>query len=154
MVPPNLVGQKEAVVLYSGNKAALDEHEETLRIIGLPIFMGPDPGCASIYDNALLSGMYGLLGGFLHSSALVTAVRKTQGEGIGVKDFTEKLLIPLLQGILGMLPKIAGQMEEGDYVSGEDGSPLGMQLVALDNIVETSRGLGVRTQLVEEMHSW
>lgn len=73
--------------------------------------------------------MYGLLGGFLHSAALVTAVRKTQGEAIGVKDFTEKLLIPLVQGILGMLPKIAGQIEAHDYVSGENGSPLGMQLV-------------------------
>ncbi len=54
MVPAPLVGKDGAYVFYSGSRAAFDAHEETLRLIGRPAFLGEDHGLAQLFYQAQL----------------------------------------------------------------------------------------------------
>jgi hypothetical protein len=102
------------------------------------VYLGADPGTAPLHDLALLSGMYGMIGGFLHSAALVRA------SGGRVAEFARDELLPWLQAMLGALPAWAAQVDARDYA--ETGSNLAMQ-VAHDAIGDLSRAQGVSTEL-------
>ena len=62
-----------------------------LEAFGKARYLGTSPGLAALNDLAMLAGMYGMLGGFVHAAALVRT------EGVTVTEFTETLLIPWLQ---------------------------------------------------------
>lgn len=140
MAVPEMIGGAESLVLYSGSAEAFETVEPVLRRFGSAMYLGADPGLASLHDLALLAGMYGLFAGFLHAVALVGT------EGVRATEFTSSLLIPWLQAMTATLPEAAAQIDAGDYAA--TGSRLDMQAVALANIVEASRSQGIRPDLM------
>jgi 3-hydroxyisobutyrate dehydrogenase-like beta-hydroxyacid dehydrogenase len=142
MAIPSMIGTSSATVLYSGVEQAFQRHEKVLTSFGAARYLGAGPGSAALHDLAMLTGMYGMLGGFVHAAALVRT------EGVPVADFTESLLIPWLRGMFPAMVDMAGQIDAGDYTAKE--SDLSMQ-VANDGIAEVSRALGVSTELSDPL---
>ncbi|MGA5566362.1 NAD(P)-dependent oxidoreductase [Streptomyces platensis] len=138
MAVPEIIASPEAFVLYSGSREAFEAHREVLDAFARSVYLGEDPGLAPLHDLALLSGMYGMFGGFLHAAALVRSA------GGPVAEFTTTLLQPWLGAMAGGLPAMAAQIDSGDYTV--TGSPLAMQ-VAHDSIGEVSRAQGVSPDL-------
>jgi 3-hydroxyisobutyrate dehydrogenase-like beta-hydroxyacid dehydrogenase len=142
MAIPSMIGTPAATILYSGSEPAFRRVEEVLGAFGAARHLGAAPGLAALNDIAMLTGMYGMLGGFVHAAALVRA------EGVPAVEFTETLLIPWLRAMFPALVDMAGQIDSGDYTAQE--SDLSMQ-IANDGIAEVSRSLGVSTELSEPL---
>lgn len=141
MAVPAMIGGPGSLVLCSGSADAFETFEPVLRRLGSARYLGEDPGLASLHDLALLSGMYGLFGGFLHAVALVGT------EGVRATEFTSSLLIPWLEAMMTSLPKLAAQVDAREHASTE--SNLAMQAVAVANIIEASRSQGIQADLME-----
>ncbi|MGI5166087.1 NAD(P)-dependent oxidoreductase [Spirillospora sp. CA-253888] len=135
MATPPLIGGPASFVLYSGDRAAFDRHEGALKVLGDARYLDADAGTASLYDLALLSGMYGLAAGVGHAFAMVGTER--------AGAFGAELLVPWLQAMAGVFAGPAAADMDSD-------SPLGMQAMALDNIVQASRDENVPREL--EVH--
>ncbi len=142
MAIPSMIGTPAAVVLYSGSEQAFRRSESALQAFGESRYLGTVPGMAALNDIAMLTGMYGMLGGFVHAAAMVRT------EGVPVVEFTETLLIPWLRAMFPALVDMAGQIDSGDYTAKE--SDLSMQ-VANDGIGEVSRAQGVSTELSDPL---
>lgn len=142
MAIPSMIGTPAAVVLYSGSEQAFRRAEDVLAAFGDRRYLGAEPGLAALNDIAMLTGMYGMFGGFVHAAAMVRT------EGVPVVEFTETLLIPWLRGLFPALVGMAAQIDSGDYTAKE--SDLSMQ-VANDGIAEVSRAQGVSTELSEPL---
>ncbi|MEU9114799.1 NAD(P)-binding domain-containing protein [Streptomyces sp. NPDC048483] len=138
MAVPEMIGRPGALVLYSGSWAAFEAHQGVLETFARGVYLGEDPGAAPLHDLALLSGMYGMFGGFAHAAALVRSA------GGPVAEFTTELLVPWLRAMCGGLPTMAAQIDSGEY--GATGSNLGMQ-VSHDSIGAVSRAQGVSDEL-------
>jgi 3-hydroxyisobutyrate dehydrogenase-like beta-hydroxyacid dehydrogenase len=145
MAIPPMIGGPEALVLYSGSEDVFGRVEPVLGRLGTSRYLGADPGLASLYDLALLSGMYGMFGGFLHATALA------QTGNAAAVEFTSSLLVPWLNAMLSALPELARQIDAGDYR--DAGSDLRMQAIGLDNIVRASEAQGVSPVLLTAMQS-
>jgi 3-hydroxyisobutyrate dehydrogenase-like beta-hydroxyacid dehydrogenase len=120
MAIPSMIGTESATVLYSGSEPAFRRAEKVLAAFGAARYLGAEVGLAALNDIAMLTGMYGMLGGFVHAAALV------RGTGAPVAEFTESLLIPWLRGMFPALVDMAGQIDSGDYTAQE--SDLSMQV--------------------------
>jgi 3-hydroxyisobutyrate dehydrogenase-like beta-hydroxyacid dehydrogenase len=142
MAIPSMIGTPAAVVLYSGSEQASGRAADVLAAFGERRYLGAEPGLAALNDIAMLTGMYGMLGGFVHAAAMVRT------EGVPVAEFTETLLIPWLRAMFPALVDMAGQIDSGDYTAAE--SDLSMQ-VANDGIGEVSRAQGVSTELSDPL---
>ena len=140
MAIPPMIGQPEALTLYSGAPEVFQRHRDTLGALGGARHLGPDPGMAALHDIALLSAMYGMFGGFLHAVSLVGS------EGIKAGELMP-LLEPWIQAMLPALGKAAEQIDSGDY--GRDVvSPLAMQAAAFGNFIDSARDQGIRPDLL------
>jgi 3-hydroxyisobutyrate dehydrogenase len=129
------------MLLYSGRSiAAFQTVKNDLSVLESARFLGNDPGSASLYDIALLSGMYGLFSGFLHATALVKSE-----QGNTATEFTS-LLIPWLSAITNNLGSLARQIDEGDYTS--QGSSLAMQAHGMKTMYTASEEQGVSPETI------
>lgn len=136
MAIPVLIGTPNSFILYSGAEAAFNRVEADLAHLGKPRFVSAeDPGRASLYDIALLSGMYGAFSGALHALALVHST------GSSLTEFTDELLLPWMSAMVPQVSRLGGQVQSGEYLN--DGSPLAMQEAGIANMVATSREAGV-----------
>ncbi|KAK2757600.1 hypothetical protein FQN54_004569 [Arachnomyces sp. PD_36] len=146
MAVPAIIGQPVAIILYSGSKDGFQLAEKHLAVLGTSKFLGVEPGSASLFDLALLGGMYGLFSGAMHSVALARS-----GTGDTTKtsatEFITELFIPFISGIVAYLGHVAKQIDERDYAT--EGSNLAMQLIAIENIVKTSEVQGVSTEMIK-----
>jgi 3-hydroxyisobutyrate dehydrogenase-like beta-hydroxyacid dehydrogenase len=140
MVTPEMVGQPDAFVLYSGPEALYRDHEARLRLLGEPAYLGEDIALATVHDVALLSAMFGMFGGYLHAAALLHA------QAISVTDATP-MVTSVLHAMIGLLPETAREIDAGD--SPQPGSNNLMMATALRNIVQSSHELGVRDGLMD-----
>jgi 3-hydroxyisobutyrate dehydrogenase-like beta-hydroxyacid dehydrogenase len=74
MAVPEMIGQPEAQILYSGSRPAFDAHRTTLQVLSpTSPFLGEDAGAAALYDTALLALLYATMSGWLHAYALAAA---------------------------------------------------------------------------------
>lgn len=140
MAVPPMIGQPEALILYSGSSVAFEEGKSVLHLLGTSQYLGAEPGLAALYDLSLLSAMYGMLGGFLHAVALVGT------EKVPATNFSP-LAINWLQAMLAYLPHLAYQIDTGNYTENVT-SNLHMQTTAFVNIIETSQKQGIRVDLM------
>ncbi|MES9541741.1 NAD(P)-binding domain-containing protein [Actinomadura sp. NPDC000600] len=134
MAVPPMIGRPEALILYSGDEGAFEEHRETLEVLGRAQFLGADPGLAPLFDLALLDAMYGMFAGFQHAFALV------RSEKVAATDF-EPMATAWLTAMLGTLPEQARAVEEGDFATSV--SSVATSRVAFPGLVEMSRDQGV-----------
>lgn len=131
MVPTVVVGQPEALLLYSGSPAAFEAHRATLAALGgSGRYLGADPGAAALYDLGLLDLFYTSMAGLVHAFALVGA------DGVSAASFW-----PFAREFLALLPAMAESMvsavDERRYPGELDN--IRMEAVALEHIVEASR---------------
>lgn len=128
-VPP-AIGSPAAVLFVSGDAAAVRSPLDALGTV-LPV------ADASLWDLALLSGMYGMVGGALQAFALVRAAGGTATELSG-------LLAQFLTEMTGELTEMAERVDAGEHPTA---SPLAMQAAGV-KLTDASREHGVRPDLV------
>ncbi|UCM87747.1 imine reductase family protein [Streptomyces marincola] len=136
MVPPPLVGQPDAVFLYSGPRAVFDEHRDALATLGDPRYLGPDPGLAVLYNAALLDLMYATVNGLLHATALARSAEVPATEFV---DLVRTWFMPTV--IDAAFAEQAVNLGPGHY-SGDVGT-MEMNRTALDHITRTCLEQGV-----------
>jgi 3-hydroxyisobutyrate dehydrogenase-like beta-hydroxyacid dehydrogenase len=139
MAVPEMIGSPVSSVLYSGSQRLYDDYRDLLESWGRPEYFGDDAGTASLYDLALLAGMYVMFAGFFHGAAMVGAA------GVPAKEFATRATA-WLQTVLPVLGDYAEIIDGGDYTL-----PGQQSLVFSDisEIVEASRGQGVSTDVVD-----
>lgn len=139
MVPTPLIGQADALILYSGERAVFDRHVGQIRLLtGVADHLAEDPGHAALYDVAMLEVFFAAMTSFLHAAAMVTA------QGVDAKTF-----LPYAHQIVSLLgdtfTALASDVDAGTYPGAEDN--LGMELAALEHIADTSAEVGLDVRL-------
>jgi 3-hydroxyisobutyrate dehydrogenase-like beta-hydroxyacid dehydrogenase len=139
MAVPDMIGRPGSAVLYSGSGAVFARHEATLGVWGESSYLGPDPGMASLYDLAMLSGMYLLFAGFIHGAAMVGSV------GVSATEFASRAG-PFLAAMTGGLGEFAKVIDGGDYtVAGQQS----LEFSDLADLLQASVDQGVSTDVIE-----
>ncbi|HUQ54308.1 NAD(P)-dependent oxidoreductase [Lentzea sp.] len=131
---PQTIGTAESSINYSGSSAVHERWRKSLASLGKVTYLGEDAGLASGYDVAILAGMYGLLGGFLHGAALARA------GGIEVGELTPRML-SWLTDLQPALVTFAGEIDRGDFAAGE--SSLAMNQTGLAMLIRATEAQGV-----------
>ncbi|PBC61384.1 dehydrogenase [Streptomyces sp. Tue6028] len=139
MVPVPAIGGPDALVFYSGPRAAYDKHERALRALGgRPAYLGEEPGLAAVYDLALLDFFYSSMAGLVHAFALAGA------DGVPAAS-----LAPYLDTIAAILPPIAAGTAEDIDAGRYPGAAanLAMMAAGAGHVLEAAehRGLDVST---------
>ncbi|MGW0552216.1 NAD(P)-dependent oxidoreductase [Streptomyces altiplanensis] len=141
---PQTIGTPEAFVLYSGSASVFETYREQLDLLGTGTFVGADAGLASVYDVALLSGMYGMFAGFFQSVALGDSAQ------IKAAEITA-LLVPWLNAAAAALPGFAQEIDSGDYTT--ETSNLDINAVGLANILTATKAQGIGVDLLAPLQS-
>jgi len=138
MAVPEMIGDPGSAVFYSGDRTVFENHRATLDLWGESTWFGPDAGLASLYDLAILSGMYTLFAGFLHGAAMVGS------EGVPATDFAA-LASPFLAAMTGALAGFAAVIDGGDYtVEGQQS----LDFSDLGDLLQASTDQGVSTEVI------
>jgi 3-hydroxyisobutyrate dehydrogenase-like beta-hydroxyacid dehydrogenase len=139
MAVPHMIGRPGSSVLYSGSAEVFHEHRPLLDLWGTSTYLGEDAGLASLYDLALLSGMYVMFAGFLHGAAMVAPA------GITASEFA-KAAAPWLTAMTGGFQGYAEVVDGGDYtVAGQQS----LEFSDLTDIVTASADQGISTEMVD-----
>lgn len=134
MAVPAMIGSSEAAILYSGSRTAFEDHREILDVWATSSYDGADAGMASLFDLAILSGMYSMFAGFLHGAAMVTAA------GVPAHDLAARAA-PFLAAMSHSVGDLATVVDGGDYAV--PGQSVGWTAAALDVIARASAEQGV-----------
>ncbi|MEU3450343.1 NAD(P)-binding domain-containing protein [Streptomyces thermolilacinus] len=138
MAVPQMIGQPGASILYSGSAEVFQQHKPLLDLWGAGTYFGEDAGLASLYDLALLAGMYVMFAGFLHGAAMVAPA------GVTARQFAG-MAAPWLSAMTGMLDGYATVIDGGDYtVEGQQS----LEFSSLDDILAASSEQGISTEVV------
>lgn len=140
MVTPELIGQPDAFVLYSGAEDSFRAVESTLTILGSPAYVGDDPALAPLYDLSLLSAMFGMFGGFLHAAALLRSEAVPTAHGT-------PMIMSLLKAMIELFPEIAHEIDTQEYPTPSSNNA--MMATALRKVLDGSREQGVSGDLVK-----
>lgn len=144
MTTPPGVGSPETMFLYSGSGTAFEAHRPTLGSLGDPLYLGGDPGLASLYDAALLGLMWSTMTGWLHGTALVGA------EKTPATAFTP-VAIRWLTAVSGFLSTYAPQVDAGRYPG--DDATIDVQLATIDHLIHAAAARGIDNALPELLKS-
>lgn len=144
MVPTPLIGDPDAVILYSGDQGVFDTIAQRVRpLAGIADYLGEDPGRAALYDVAMLEIFFASMTSFLHASAMVTDSGVTAREFLPYAAQMAELGGTVMEGL-------ATDVDAHDFDGTED--TLAMELAALDHIVRTSDEAGLDGGLARHMH--
>lgn len=144
MVPTVVIGQPEALVLYSGSEVGFEASRSTLSALGgRATFLGTDPGTAALYDLGMLDIFYSTMASLVHAFAFVGA------DKVNAKEFA-----PFAQSLIAILPDIiagmADDLDKGQY-PGADGN-LRMEAAGIEHIIRASRARGLDVGALESVH--
>ncbi|WP_067485233.1 NAD(P)-dependent oxidoreductase [Actinomadura hibisca] len=135
LAAPQGIGTADAVVLYSGPRAAFDAHEPVLKsLTDATLHLGDDHVLSSLHDAAILGLMWGILNGFLHGAALLGAA------GVNATAFAELAKVSI-GTVADWVPGYAQQIDDGVYPAPD--STIGTHLAAMEHLVHESEALGV-----------
>ncbi|MFB9882637.1 NAD(P)-dependent oxidoreductase [Planobispora siamensis] len=138
MAVPHMIGQPGASILYSGSAEVFDEYRPLLDLWGDSTYFGEDAGLASLYDLALLAGMYVMFAGFMHGAAMVAPA------GVTAREFAA-MAAPWLTAMTGGFHGFAEVIDGGDYtVEGQQS----LRFSDLGDILAASSDQGVSTEVV------
>jgi len=138
MVPAPMVGTDPSLVYYSGPSEGFERHRGTLGRLGVPRYLGEDPGLAQLMYQAHLDVFLTTLSALMHATALVGSA------GVPARDFLPEVM-PTITGVPGMLA--AGEDDLGALIdAGEhpgDLSTARMMGATADHIVAASEAAGI-----------
>jgi 3-hydroxyisobutyrate dehydrogenase-like beta-hydroxyacid dehydrogenase len=139
MAIPQAIGTADAVLLYSGPRAAFDLHESALRSLGAgTTYLGDDHGLSSLYDVAVLGVMWSALNGFLQGVAVLGTA------GVEAATFAP-VARDAIGTIAGWLSGYAQQIDDGSYPAID--STIHTHLAAMEHLIHESESLGVSAEL-------
>lgn len=139
MAVPHMIGRPGSSILYSGSAEVFHGYKPMLDLWGTSTYFGEDAGLASLYDLALLSGMYVMFAGFLHGAAMVAPA------GITATQFAAAAA-PWLTAMTGGFHGFAEVVDGGDYtVAGQQS----LEFSDLTDIVTASADQGISTEVVD-----
>ncbi|MEV2190044.1 NAD(P)-binding domain-containing protein [Streptomyces phaeochromogenes] len=139
MAVPDMIGRPGASILYSGSAEVFDEYKPLLELWGTSTYFGADAGLASLYDLALLAGMYVMFAGFMHGAAMVAPAGVTAGQFAA-------LAAPWLTAMTGGFQGFAEVIDGGDYtVTGQQS----LVFSDLGDLVAASADQGISTEVVD-----
>ncbi|WP_432972132.1 NAD(P)-dependent oxidoreductase [Dactylosporangium sp. CA-233914] len=144
MAVPQMIGGPGSAILYSGSVAAFEQHRPLLDRWGASSFFGPDAGMASLYDMAMLTGMYTMFASFLHGAAMVGAA------GVSATEFAE-VQVPFLAAMTGRLAGFAATVDAKDY-TGEGQQSLQFTETALATLLRATAEQGVAVEVLRPVH--
>ncbi|MEJ3659135.1 NAD(P)-binding domain-containing protein [Actinomycetes bacterium KLBMP 9759] len=140
MAVPHMIGQPGSTIFYSGDTEVFERHRALLELWGASTFYGEDAGLASLYDLALLAGMYVMWAGFIHGAAMVAP------SGMSARDFA-KMAAPWQSAMTFAFAGLAEVIDSGDYaLKGDDQS---LEFSDLSDMVEASKAVGIDPIAVE-----
>jgi 3-hydroxyisobutyrate dehydrogenase-like beta-hydroxyacid dehydrogenase len=132
---PSAVGTPDTLLYYGGDRAAFDEHEATLRVLGGDtVHLGDEADLAALYEMAVGSTLLPALVGFFQGAAAVQARGLAAGTLV---PFTVKWL----EMIGSLLPTLAREIDTRDYTDGQ--SSVGLFLASEQWDHEFGRETGV-----------
>lgn len=138
MAVPSMIGTPAAEILFSGSGAVFGRYRSVFETWGRTAYFGDDAGLASLYDLALLAGMYVMFAGFFQGAAMVRSA------SVSATDFAARAT-RFLQAMAGSFGEYAAVVDVGDYtVPGQQS----LLFSDLTDIVDASRATGVSTELV------
>ncbi|WP_246106265.1 NAD(P)-dependent oxidoreductase [Pseudonocardia kunmingensis] len=138
MAVPAMIGQPGSSILYSGSAAAFEQNKPLLDLWGESRYYGEDAGMASLYDLALLAGMYVMFAGFVHGAAMVGAA------GVPAREFAAAA-VPWLSAMTGGFEGFATVIDGGDYsVDGQQS----LEFSDLTDMVTASADQGISTEVI------
>ncbi|GGJ80533.1 oxidoreductase [Streptomyces camponoticapitis] len=135
---PDGVGTADAVILYSGPRAAFDAHEPVLKLLGgATTHLGEDHGLASLHDVAVLGLMWGVLNSFLQGAAVLGAAGVTASAFAPLATTSIKMVADWVNGY-------AEQVDKGEYPAPD--ATLNTHLASMNHLVHESESLGVNAE--------
>ncbi|MEU0480878.1 NAD(P)-binding domain-containing protein [Streptosporangium sp. NPDC006013] len=138
MAVPHMIGQPGSSILYSGSAEVFNQYKPLLELWGTSTYFGEDAGLASLYDLALLAGMYVMFAGFMHGAAMVAPTGMTAGEFAAMST-------PWLSSMTGGLQEFAAVIDGGDYtVEGQQS----LEFSSLGDLLAASSDQGISTEVV------
>ncbi|GLZ81555.1 6-phosphogluconate dehydrogenase [Actinorhabdospora filicis] len=144
MVPENMVGTEASFVFYSGPRAIMDAHHDTLDVIGRPHYKGEDLGLAQLWYQALLDVFLTGLSSFAHAAALLAS------GGVKAEE-----LVPYARENLDLVKLLlagsATAIDTGDHT--DHGANVTMMSATTDHIVAASRDAGIELELPKAVQS-
>lgn len=108
MAVPSMIGGPGSEILYSGDQNSFERYRNVFDLWGTSSYLGEDPGLASLYDIALLSGMYVMFAGYMQGAALVATA------GVSATAFAERSAA-WLSAMTGELAGYGRVIDGGDY---------------------------------------
>jgi 3-hydroxyisobutyrate dehydrogenase-like beta-hydroxyacid dehydrogenase len=134
MATPPMIGGPGAAILYSGLREVFDDARPVLDRWADSTYDGADSGLASLFDLAMLSGMYSMFAGFLHGAAMAGSA------GMSATEFAGRAT-PFLSAMTDSFAHFASVIDGGDYtVPGQQS----LDFSDLSHIVRASEEQGVR----------
>ncbi|TGB00720.1 NAD(P)-binding domain-containing protein [Streptomyces sp. MZ04] len=140
MTTPPGVGSPEMMFLYSGSGDVFEAHRPALAALGDPLYLGEEPGRASLYDVALLGLMWATFTGWLHGTALL-------GKDTEATDFTPVAIRWLTHAVAGFLTTYAPQVDAGHYPG--DDATVDVQIATIDHLIHAAADRGIDNALPE-----
>ncbi|MDA0566386.1 NAD(P)-binding domain-containing protein [Streptomonospora sp. S1-112] len=138
MAVPSMIGTPGASILYSGSSAVFEEHRALLDLWGTSTYHGADAGLASLYDLALLAGMYVMFAGFAHGAAMVAP------SGMKAREFAA-MAAPWQAAMTAAFDGLGEVIDGGDYtVPGQQS----LLFSDLGDMVDASAAQGISTEVV------
>ncbi|KAH7007856.1 uncharacterized protein B0I36DRAFT_343360 [Microdochium trichocladiopsis] len=152
MVTPQMVGGPHAFLFLSGGQGSTETPDgatsrlvELVSPIGKPDYLGADVGAASRYDLASLAPMYGMFaGGFLGMALL-----KRGNPNAKLVPVVQEKIVPMIAALVPYMTGIARAWDAEDWVE-NDGNPVGMMAVGVQNILAAAADEGVDGTVLEE----
>jgi 3-hydroxyisobutyrate dehydrogenase-like beta-hydroxyacid dehydrogenase len=142
MAVPAMIGGQGSAILYSGSATVFDECRTLLDRWGQSSYHGADAGMASLYDLAMLAGMYIMFAGFMHGAAMVGS------EGVSAREFAARAT-PFLAAMTGAFGSFAATIDATDYVG--DGQQ-SLEFSDLTKIVAASTEQDVSCDVLQPVH--
>lgn len=142
MAVPAMIGRPGSAILYSGSQTAFDAHRALLDLWGESTYFGADAGMASLYDLAMLAGMYAMFAGFMHGAAMVGS------EGVSATEFAARAT-PFLAAMTGGFAGFAAIVDAKDYAREGQQS---LEFSDLTKLVAASTEQGVSAEVLQPVH--
>ncbi|TWD19351.1 3-hydroxyisobutyrate dehydrogenase-like beta-hydroxyacid dehydrogenase [Streptomyces sp. T12] len=139
MVPAPMVGTEAAFVYYSGRERVMESHRAALALLGVPKYLGGDPGLAQMMYQAQLAVFLTTLSGLMHATAMLGSAGMKAREALPELLSSADSIGDILRAGEENVPGTA--LDAGEHPG--DLSTVTMMGATSDHIVETSRSLGL-----------
>ncbi|KAA8641952.1 hypothetical protein EYZ11_010230 [Aspergillus tanneri] len=149
---PAYVGMPESLFYYSGDQKIFASIEETLKILGMAVYLGEDVLFATLQECTLGIFFFGFSQAFLQTMAFYNSTKMYMPGG--AQRLLKETLLPIfMQDYSRLYGELARQIDEKDYVSqASDGAPLSVLQDTLGCLIQTSEKLGISSNALHPMY--